>query len=157
EELDRRLNEMPAEERDRYYATLRRYAAWVQSLPPERREALRTMSPDERLALVRQSRAEANSEHERESAAVFFQSTVLSPIGLFESAFLLRTWFQLSPDEKATVVALKPLEQKIQRLEALGAEHRVYHDYSPIREEFESLKKEALPPNAVGKARIGKL
>src|SRR5262249_17513565 len=62
EDLDRRLNEMPPEERDRYYATLRRYAAWVQSLPPERREALRTMSPDERLALVRQSRAEANSE-----------------------------------------------------------------------------------------------
>ncbi len=156
EELDRRLNDLPVEERDRYHATLRRYATWVQSLPAEQRNLLPSMGVEEKLALVRQSRAEANSAQEKESNRVFFQSTVISPIGLFDSAFLLKTWFRLNPEEQESVRTIKPLEGKVQRLEALAAEHKVYHDYSPIREEFEKLKRDAFPKAAVAKTGLAK-
>src|SRR5262249_20386615 len=52
-ELDRRLADLPPEERDRYLAVLRRYHDWLNSLPENRQDELTSKPTGERMALIR--------------------------------------------------------------------------------------------------------
>jgi hypothetical protein len=52
-ELDRRLSELSPDRRAQYVAVLRRYHAWLNSLPENRQGELAAKPPGERMALVR--------------------------------------------------------------------------------------------------------
>ncbi|MFO0958121.1 MAG: hypothetical protein U0800_11950 [Isosphaeraceae bacterium] len=156
EDLDRRLQELPAEERDRFQATLRRYAIWLQSQPPDRRAELASLDVEDRLARLRQYWAEGQAGRDQEATATFFQSAALSPLGLIDSVFLLRTWFAVGPEGRGEIRGIKPLDAKIQRLKAKAAELQIFRDYGPIRDQFELLKSQAFPNAPLTKGRLGK-
>ena len=52
-ELDRQLSALSADQRAHYFSVLRRYHAWLNSLPEQRQNELAARAPGERLALIR--------------------------------------------------------------------------------------------------------
>src|SRR5262249_23252386 len=52
-DVDRRLSEMSPEQGAQYRAVLRRYHAWLNSLPEQRQEELSARPPGDRMAMVR--------------------------------------------------------------------------------------------------------
>lgn len=148
--LDRQLQEMPIDERLRLESVLHRYYLWTLTLPEDRRRALEQASPADRIALVRQFRGEGQPERDQQANQVFAQSAVLSPISLFESAFLLKVWFRMTPAEQKQTEAIKAFDQRMQRFATLAAEKQV------ARDEFDELKRQAtaeMPRGPALKAR----
>lgn len=156
ENLDHQIQEMPPEERNRYLATLHRYAVWLRSQPAERQAELAGLEIDDRLARLRLYWAEGQPGRDQESMATFFQSAALSPLGLIDSAFLLRIWFAITPEERRQVQAIKTLDARIQRLKSRADELRIDRDYGPLRDRFEAIKSQAPPNAAIPRLRFGK-
>lgn len=138
--LDQELATLPSEERHRYELVLHRYYVWLQALPADRRAAILGATGAERTELIRKYRAEGQPERSLQAQQVFTESSVLSPITLFESSFLLRIWFQLTPEERKQVDAPKKTDEKIAQLESFAEAKQVVRDYSQLREAYEPLR-----------------
>jgi hypothetical protein len=142
ESLDRHLQGLPVETRLQLEATLKRYALWLESLTPEQRDALARLPTSERTNLIQHYLAMPRPVAELPTPPIFTQSPRLTPISLFEEAFLLRTWFRLTPNEKAQVDQVESVSEKIRQLERLAVSKRVFRDFSPIREDLDALKRD---------------
>lgn len=150
EDLDRRLQDMPPEERDRYLATLHRYAVWHRAQPPSRQAELAELDIDDRVARFRLYWADGRTGREPAPIALFLQSPVLTPLGLIDSAYLLRVWFAVTPEQRREIQAIKPFDAKVQQLTARAAELQMDRDFSPVRDQLETLRSQARPKAEAG-------
>jgi len=100
-ELDRRLSELPANERDHYFSVLRRYHAWLNGLPEIRQGELASKPTGERMALVRQVLRERPVPNGETSLILrVIEPGEFSP---FEVATAYKVWQALDANQRAQV------------------------------------------------------
>ena len=102
--LDRRLASEPEENRASYYAVLRRFHFWVQSLSEAQRNELNTTPPDGRMALVSKLLADQKGKHVPETSTYHYAD--FGGVSPFDQAQRIMAWKKLTPAQKAEVSKL---------------------------------------------------
>ncbi len=117
-EMDRRIGEMPVEERSRYLAVLRRYHAWYNALPPQQQEELAALAPSERMATVRR----LLKDRPVPSGSTPPMLRMLEPgeFSPFEVASAYRIWQASGPEDRARVERATPEAVRRNELFRLG-------------------------------------
>jgi hypothetical protein len=121
--LDEKLAQLPAENRLNAYSVLRRYRLWVDGLPREQRDLLKSTPPDQRMPLVRKFLAEERSAA-RKPNALLFQLAELNATSPIDVAHRLKIWFALTPEERAECERMPP-EKRRSHMEELGRKKKV--------------------------------
>jgi hypothetical protein len=112
--LDRKVEGLSAADQANYLAVLHRYHLWLQSLPEDQRNALKTIPPAERMAMVTKLRAETKSSSPRRTSPVFLQLADLDGPTPYELVQQIKFWFELPPDQRASIEKLDPVERQKQ-------------------------------------------
>jgi hypothetical protein len=116
-ELDRQLAALPGDAKDHYFATLRRYHNWLQSLPENVKDGLLARTPDERMPQIRALLSKYPPPSQRTPFWVQFSD--LGGPSAFELAALIKIWRQLTPQQRKEIEQL-PLPQRTPRLHQIG-------------------------------------
>jgi hypothetical protein len=102
-DVDRRVAALGPDERARALDRLRRYHLWVQSLPDSRRDDLHRMSPEGRIEAVRAFLEEEASRRPGVAGSVALRSKALNPGILIDTAYQIRIWRAIRPEERARI------------------------------------------------------
>jgi hypothetical protein len=100
-ELDEKLGNLPAPERNHYLAVMRRYHNWLQSLPEMVRNDLLAKSPDERMRQVQSLLARYPVPDE--ITPYWIQMADVGGATPFEMADVFKIWQTLSPTERTAI------------------------------------------------------
>lgn len=126
--LDDRLNAMPEDERDEYLLVLRRYHAWLRSLPERDRDALAGMAVDARLKRIRELVEKYPPPARSSNSSLDFIQ--IGGTNAFEVAALCKAWLAVTPAERARIDGLPPGSRKDELLKK-GRELKVGRELRP--------------------------
>lgn len=126
--IDDRLKTLPAEDRDRYFAVLRRYHNWVEGLPERVRDDLLAKAPDQRFTSVKTLIAKYPLPDVEARSPVDFIQT--GGTGAFEVASLCKVWLTLPSRERQKLDAL-PVGRRRAALHDLGREAKIPRELIP--------------------------
>ena len=128
-DLDRRLNQLPAEERARYLAAMRRYHNWLDSLPDKERDDLQVKQPGERMAQIKKmlSRFPLPSE----GTPPWLQLADFAGPSPYETAAIFRIWQGLTTQQRQEIEALTAPGERRMKLMAHGRELRLLREIRP--------------------------
>ena len=119
--LDARISQLPPAVQANYKSVLRRYHQWVQGLTEAQRNELNAAPPGERMGLVTKFHAAERSESDGNATPLFLQVIDFGGAPTpFEMAHRLRTWFDLSPEQRAEIEKIPSLADRQKRLVELG-------------------------------------
>jgi hypothetical protein len=105
-ELDRRLAAMSADQRAQYLTVLRRYHAWLDTLPEQRQDELAAKAPGERIALVRNLiRERPVPTGETPTNLRIIEPGEYNP---FEVASAYKIWQALDENQRAAIAQISP-------------------------------------------------
>jgi hypothetical protein len=127
-DLDQQINRLPAEERLRYLAVLRRYHNWLDSLPENVKDTLLAKPPAERLSQIRILLPKYPLP--TEITPYVLQLTDLGGGFPFELAREFKIWQSLSADQQREIEKLPSTTQRRNRLLEFGKDFRI-RDFRP--------------------------
>lgn len=113
-ELDRRLAGLSEEERTHYFAVLRRYHNWLESLPERDRDRLQTQPPAERWPMIKT--LSSKYPVPREDTPYWLKLTDLGGGSPFEVAAAFRTWQSLGPAQRRDIESQPSATQRREKL-----------------------------------------
>jgi Protein of unknown function (DUF3106) len=137
--LDARIAQLPPADRANYWSLLRRYHRWIQGLSQEQRDALNAAPADQRMRLVTQFRAEDRSAADADATPLFLQVVDFTLASPFESAHMLRAWFDLKPEKRAELERMSSTTEQKKSLTALGQHSKLGPPKRPAKAEEDKL------------------
>jgi hypothetical protein len=102
--IDEQISRLPAEEKVRSLAALRRYHNWLDSLPERVRDSLLAKPPGERMAQVKT--LTANYPLPNEDAPYWMQFAEVAGASPFELAASFKIWQELTPPQRREIESL---------------------------------------------------
>ncbi len=139
--LDRQVSAEADENRANYYAVLRRFHLWVQSLPEAQRTELLAAAPSQRMAMVTKILKERPASDKLESSLYHFAE--LGGISLFDQAEQINIWLELTDAERAEVAKLGDSDRD-HRLSALAHEKKIAPIARPSAQVLEAAHEKVL-------------
>jgi hypothetical protein len=127
-DLDQQINRLPAEEKTRYLAVLRRYHNWLDSLPETVKDNLLAKPPAERLSQIRILLPRYPLPEEITPYALQF--TDVGGGFPFELAREFKIWQSLSPEQRREIEKIPATNQRRDKLLEYGKEFRI-RDFRP--------------------------
>lgn len=142
-ELDRRLAAMSADQRAHYLTILRRYHAWLDTLPEQRQDELAAKAPGERIALVRNLiRERPVPTGETPSNLRIIEPGEYNP---FEVASAYKIWQALDDKQQAALAQISPEPNRRKAIFQKGARFK------------KAVPRETIPPDFDEEKWIGEL
>jgi hypothetical protein len=128
-ELDQRIGKLSTEDRLHYYAVLRRYHNWLQSLPENVKTSLLDMTPAERISRIRDLVAKYPVPNLNTPVWMqFADSAGGSPI---EMAAVFKIWQEMTPEQRREIEKLPPKTRRPQVLLKNSRGYRVMQETKP--------------------------
>jgi len=126
-QIDQQLSSLPAEDKVRYLAALRRYHNWLDSLPETVRDSLQAKAPGERMPQIK--KLISTYPLPREATPYWMQFAEVAGRTPFEMATIFKIWHELTPQQRREVEGLPAGEKRRSKLREYGRELKL-----PVRE-----------------------
>jgi hypothetical protein len=101
--IDAKVEALSSADRATYRSVLRRYHAWLRSLPPEKQKAIEAAPADQKITLIAKFRSEETVPTAETPSSAALKVTDLSGPSVYSAARLLKTWLELSDAERKDV------------------------------------------------------
>ena len=129
-DLDRRITELPPEQRAHYRAALRRFDNWLNHLPENRRDELLDKPPEERMPIILRMVAGNNPVPKVETGR-FLQIADIGEFSPFELAAIFKIWELLTPAQRQAVEKKPGIPQRLEELFKLGKTKGIEREIKP--------------------------
>jgi hypothetical protein len=139
-DFDRRINELPPEQRNNYFSVLHRYHNWLNQLPENMRSDLNEKPPGERMAVV--SKLLLDHPVPRAKTSQFLQIADLGDHSPLELAAIFKIWQAIPPAGRQQIEMLPSVPKRQEALYKFADKKNLPKEIKPpALEETEWLTK----------------